>query len=51
MQLKGSMMIGYQPIVSRGLVNFWRVVTANPATTNEDLDFLLDEIHNLGKDL
>lgn len=46
---EGSMMIGYQPHGAQ--VNFFRVVVANPALTRADMDFLLDELERLGRDL
>uniref|UniRef100_A0A670KD47 Glutamate decarboxylase like 1 n=1 Tax=Podarcis muralis TaxID=64176 RepID=A0A670KD47_PODMU len=46
---KGSMMLGYQP--HRGKVNFFRQVIISPQVSREDMDFLLDEIDSLGKDL
>ncbi|KAG8518343.1 Cysteine sulfinic acid decarboxylase [Galemys pyrenaicus] len=46
---KGSMMIGYQPHGTRG--NFFRMVVANPALTQSDIDFLLNELEQLGQDL
>lgn len=49
MMKKGSMMIGYQ--THRDKPNFFRMVTISPQVSREDLDFVLDEIHNLGKDL
>ncbi|KAM6473670.1 cysteine sulfinic acid decarboxylase isoform 3-T3 [Liasis olivaceus] len=49
MMKKGSMMVGYQPHGKR--VNFFRQVVTNPAVTREDLDFFLDEIERLGRDL
>uniref|UniRef100_A0A8D0AYI5 Cysteine sulfinic acid decarboxylase n=1 Tax=Salvator merianae TaxID=96440 RepID=A0A8D0AYI5_SALMN len=49
MMKKGSMMVSYQPHGNR--VNFFRQVVTNPAVTREDLDFFLDEIEQLGKDL
>uniref|UniRef100_A0A4W6DUM1 Glutamate decarboxylase 3 n=1 Tax=Lates calcarifer TaxID=8187 RepID=A0A4W6DUM1_LATCA len=45
----GSVLIGYQPLGAR--VNFFRCVFSNPATQQEDIDFLLDEIARLGDDL
>ncbi|XP_062337685.1 glutamate decarboxylase 1 [Osmerus eperlanus] len=45
----GMTMIGYQPLGSK--VNFFRCVFSNPATKPEDVDFLLDEIVQLGQDL
>ncbi|KAG7489802.1 glutamate decarboxylase 1-like [Solea senegalensis] len=49
MMEKGSLLIGYQPLGAR--VNFFRCVFSNPATQQEDIDFLLDEIAQLGYDL
>uniref|UniRef100_A0A3B4YYX4 Uncharacterized protein n=1 Tax=Seriola lalandi dorsalis TaxID=1841481 RepID=A0A3B4YYX4_SERLL len=49
MMEKGSVLIGYQPLGAR--VNFFRCVFSNPATQQEDVDFLLDEIARLGRDL
>uniref|UniRef100_A0A8D2JG01 Cysteine sulfinic acid decarboxylase n=1 Tax=Varanus komodoensis TaxID=61221 RepID=A0A8D2JG01_VARKO len=49
MMKKGSMMVGYQPHGDR--VNFFRQVVTNPAVTREDLNFFLDEIERLGRDL
>ncbi|XP_007422897.1 acidic amino acid decarboxylase GADL1 [Python bivittatus] len=46
---KGSMMLGYQP--HHGKVNFFRQVIISPQVIREDMDFLLDEIDSLGKDL
>lgn len=49
MMEKGSAMIGYQPLGTK--VNFFRCVLSNPATKKEDVDFLLDQIVQLGHDL
>ncbi|KJE94528.1 glutamic acid decarboxylase isoform 67 [Capsaspora owczarzaki ATCC 30864] len=46
MQYRGSMMIGYQPLDD--FPNFFRMVFSNPAVTEEDIQFILDEIENLG---
>ncbi|KAJ3595504.1 hypothetical protein NHX12_004807 [Muraenolepis orangiensis] len=49
MMEEGTTMIGYQPL---GLnVNFFRCVFSNPATEHEDVDFLLEEIAQLGHSL
>ncbi|XP_060554593.1 acidic amino acid decarboxylase GADL1-like, partial [Ruditapes philippinarum] len=45
----GSMMIGYNP--DGDLVNFFRMVLTNFDTTTEDMDFLVQEIDRLGRDL
>ncbi|XP_037131510.1 glutamate decarboxylase 1 isoform X3 [Syngnathus acus] len=46
---KGSVMIGYQPTSTK--VNFFRCIFANPATQHEDIEFLVEEIAQLGHDL
>nr|KAF6373354.1 cysteine sulfinic acid decarboxylase [Pipistrellus kuhlii] len=46
---EGSMMISYQPHGTRG--NFFRLIVANPALTQADMDFLLNELERLGQDL
>ncbi|XP_058869032.1 cysteine sulfinic acid decarboxylase-like isoform X1 [Acipenser ruthenus] len=46
---KGSMMVGYQPHQDK--VNFFRLVVISPQITRADLDFFLDEIESLGRDL
>ncbi|XP_071541227.1 cysteine sulfinic acid decarboxylase-like isoform X2 [Panulirus ornatus] len=49
---QGTLMIGYQPIASKNLVNFFRMVTTcTPTPTHADMDFVLDEIERLGADL
>lgn len=42
-------MVGYQP--DKQKPNFFRMIISNPAITESDLDFLVDEIIDLGKDL
>uniref|UniRef100_A0A8B9NFT3 Uncharacterized protein n=1 Tax=Accipiter nisus TaxID=211598 RepID=A0A8B9NFT3_9AVES len=49
MMKKGSMMLGYQP--HQGKVNFFRQVVISPHVSREDMDFLLDEIELLARDL
>ncbi|KAG8129600.1 putative Cysteine sulfinic acid decarboxylase-like protein [Naja naja] len=49
MMKKGSMLVGYQPHGKQ--VNFFRQVVTNPAVTRDDLNFFLDEIERLGRDL
>uniref|UniRef100_A0A8C4ERQ5 Glutamate decarboxylase-like protein 1 n=1 Tax=Dicentrarchus labrax TaxID=13489 RepID=A0A8C4ERQ5_DICLA len=49
MMKKGSMMVGYQP--HRDKANFFRMIVISPQASRLDMDFVLDEIHNLGKDL
>ncbi|XP_075322662.1 acidic amino acid decarboxylase GADL1-like [Odontesthes bonariensis] len=45
----GSLMLGYQTHEDKP--NFFRMVVISPQVSRKDLDFVLDEIHNLGKDL
>ncbi|XP_063596063.1 cysteine sulfinic acid decarboxylase-like [Penaeus indicus] len=48
----GSLMVGYQPVASKGLVNFIRMVTTcTPTPTRAHMDFVLDEFERLGADL
>lgn len=42
-------MITYQPLDEN--VNFFRMVISNPAVTNEDVDFLVDTIKELGEEI
>uniref|UniRef100_A0A8C1WYD0 Cysteine sulfinic acid decarboxylase n=1 Tax=Cyprinus carpio TaxID=7962 RepID=A0A8C1WYD0_CYPCA len=49
MMKRGTMMVGYQPM--DGHVNFFRMVVVSPQLTTKDMDFFLDEIEKLGKDL
>ena len=49
MMIKGSLMVGYQPLDEKP--NFFRAILANPATNEEDILFMLDEIEKLGQDL
>ncbi|XP_047427309.1 cysteine sulfinic acid decarboxylase isoform X2 [Mugil cephalus] len=46
---QGTMMVGYQPLGN--LVNFFRVIVFSPVVSRRDVDFFLDEIERLGKDL
>jgi len=49
MMERGTVLIGYQPLGA--LPNFFRLVTSNPATTRDDLDFLLNELDSVGRQL
>lgn len=42
-------MVGYQPQGDKA--NFFRMVISNPAATQSDIDFLIEEIERLGQDL
>lgn len=49
MMKKGSLMLGYQ--THQDKANFFRMIVISPQVSTDDLDFVLNEIHNLGKDL
>uniref|UniRef100_A0A7E5A0A1 Glutamate decarboxylase 1 n=1 Tax=Panagrellus redivivus TaxID=6233 RepID=A0A7E5A0A1_PANRE len=49
MMERGTTMVGYQPDGQKP--NFFRMIISNQATTQADLDFLIDEIVEIGKDL
>ena len=43
------MLVGYQPDGDR--VNFFRMIVSNLEIVPKDMDFVVDEIERLGKDL
>nr|BDD85283.1 aspartate 1-decarboxylase 1 [Ischnura senegalensis] len=49
MMRHGTMMITYQP--QGNLPNFFRLVIQNSALTHNDMDFFIEEIERLGRDL
>jgi len=49
MTLEGTLLIGYQPL--KEIKNAFRMITVSPVVNYTDMDFLLDEIERLGKDL
>lgn len=49
MMKKGSLMVGYQPHGERP--NFFRMIIISPQVSTQDMDFVLDEIESLGRDL
>uniref|UniRef100_A0A914DCG0 Glutamate decarboxylase n=1 Tax=Acrobeloides nanus TaxID=290746 RepID=A0A914DCG0_9BILA len=49
MMERGTTMVSYQQDKHRP--NFFRMIISNQATTRDDLDFLIEEIINIGKDL
>ena len=52
MTLEGTLLIGYQPLPYKNLVNFFRmVIHAVPPPTQHDMDFVLDEIERCGSNL
>ncbi len=49
---QGTLMVGYQPLKHKGLGNFFRmVVHCLPESNDAEMDFVLDEIERIGKDL
>lgn len=52
MMKNGNLMIGYSPLASKGLKNFFRmVVTAQPPATEAMMDFVLNQIEEIGESL
>uniref|UniRef100_A0A0N5BPD4 Glutamate decarboxylase 1 n=1 Tax=Strongyloides papillosus TaxID=174720 RepID=A0A0N5BPD4_STREA len=49
MMERGTTMVGYQP--DDDIPNFFRLIINNPATTKEDLDFLIQEIVDIATDM
>lgn len=50
MMKEGNLMIGYSPLPSKKLKNFFRmVVTAQPPATNGMMDFVLNKIEEIGE--
>merc|ERR1712080_531891 len=49
MMYSGTLMISYQPLKDKP--NFFRSVISNQACTEEDIDFMLEELDRLGIDL
>ena len=47
--MAGTLMVSYQPLGK--IPNFFRSIISNPATREEDIDFMLDEMERLGSDL
>ena len=47
--MAGTLMVSYQPLGKTP--NFFRSIISNPATREEDVDFMLDEMERLGSDL
>ena len=46
---RGNMMIGYQRTHHPLNINYWRMVTSNPVTSESDLIKVLDEIDEIGQ--
>ncbi|CAL4232446.1 unnamed protein product, partial [Meganyctiphanes norvegica] len=52
MMKAGTLMVGYQPLDNKNYVNFFRMITTCiPTPTKEHMDFVINEIDRLGKDL
>ncbi|KAA0185610.1 cysteine sulfinic acid decarboxylase [Hyalella azteca] len=50
--IDGTILVGYQPMTCKKLVNFFRMVnTSHPVPTQAHMDFVLDEIERCGKHL
>ncbi len=49
MMVAGTLMVSYQPLGDRP--NFFRSILSNPATREQDIDFMLDEMDRLGSEL
>ncbi|GFN94774.1 cysteine sulfinic acid decarboxylase-like [Plakobranchus ocellatus] len=47
----GNLMIQYQPLSTKGFVNFFRIIILNPLCGPRDMDFVIEEFERLGKDL
>ncbi|KAG5681676.1 hypothetical protein PVAND_011089 [Polypedilum vanderplanki] len=51
MMKNGNLMIGYSPLSSKNLGNFFRmVVTCQPPATRESMDFVLEQIEKIAED-
>lgn len=48
---QGTLLIGYNPLTSKGYVNFFRIIINNPKMDYSDMDFVIKEIDRLGQDL
>ncbi|KAK7468144.1 hypothetical protein BaRGS_00036608 [Batillaria attramentaria] len=51
MMEQGTMLVGYTPLAPKNFVNFFRIIIHNPLCDFSDMDFVIDEIERLGKDL
>ena len=49
MMYAGNLMVSYQPLDDKP--NFFRSIISNQACTEEDIDFMLEELDRLGIDL
>lgn len=52
MMRQGTLMVAYQPLKCKGLKNFFRMVFHGvPKPTEDDVDFILNEIRRLGDEI
>lgn len=52
MMKEGKIMVGYQPLSSKNLPNFFRLVlTCVPPPTKSDIDFFVQQISKLGSEI
>jgi len=52
MMKEGSLMVAYQPLKSKGLGNFFRMVFhCQPVFEEKNVDFIISEIHRLGENI
>ena len=51
MMKEGTIMIGYQPLSPKKLVNFFRIIIHNPLCDFSDMDFVVSEIQRLGSSI
>ena len=47
----GTLMIQYQALDAKNLVNFFRIIIHNPLLGERDMDFVVEELERLGHDL
>ena len=47
----GTLLIGYTPLKHKGYVNFFRIIIENRLCEHSDMDYVVQEIDRLGKDL
>jgi len=51
MMAAGTIMMAYQPLSCKGYVNFFRIIISNAQCDHADMDFVVNEIQRLGKDM
>jgi hypothetical protein len=50
--MKGTLMIGYTPMMHKGRENFFRmVVNCQPPPTHANMDYVVQQIQHYGEDL